>query len=200
MDLQRLLKFVKLTNDFQEIERVVLTRGSERYENDSEHSFQLAVVAWYIIDSEKLDLDIGKVLKYSLVHDLVEVYAGDTFAFDKDQSLHDSKKERERLAYEKLKQEYAEFPDMTEMILSYEEMIDEEARFVYALDKIVPMMNMYLDGGRTWQRRGITLTDHIKNKTPKVAAHPHIEKYFNLIIELLQKEQDNLWPKDNEKI
>lgn len=200
MDLQRLIKFVKLTNDFQEIERVVLTRGSERYENDSEHSFQLAVVAWYIIDSEKLNLDIGKVLKYSLVHDLVEVYAGDTFAFDKDQALHDSKKERERLAYEKLKQEYAEFSEMTEMILSYEEMIDEEARFVYALDKIVPMMNMYLDGGRTWQRRGVTLADHIKNKTPKVAAHPHIEKYFNLIIELLQKEQDNLWPKDNEKI
>ncbi len=200
MDLERLLKFIKLTNDFQEIERVVLTRGSERYENDSEHSFQLAIVAWYIIDSEKLDLDIGKVLKYSLVHDLVEVYAGDTFAFDKDQTLHDSKKERERLAYERLKQEYAEFPDMTEMILGYESAQDEEARFVYALDKIVPMMNMYLDGGRTWQRRGVTLDDHIKNKTSKVAAHPHIEKYFNLIIELLKKEQDNLWPKDNEKI
>ncbi len=200
MDLQRLLKFVKLTNDFQEIERVVLIRGSERFENDSEHSFQLALVAWYICDSEKLDLDMAKIIKYALVHDLVEVYAGDTFAFDKDQSRHDSKKDREMAAYERLKEEYSEFNEMLEMILGYEEKNDEEARFVYALDKIVPPLNMYLDGGRTWQRRGISLQDMIDNKSSKVAEHPHIEKYFQLIVELFTKEHSILYPQNNEKI
>jgi putative hydrolases of HD superfamily len=200
MDLQRLIKFVKLTNDFQEIERVVLVRNSERWENDSEHSFQLALVAWYLCDSGKLNLNMEKVLKYALAHDLVEIHAGDTFAFDADQAVHDSKQERERQAMEKLSMEYPEFPEMAEIIEGYENKVDEEARFVYALDKILPMMNMYLDGGRTWQRRGVTLQDHIANKTAKVAAHPYVEKYFNLIIELLKKEQNLLWPDKQEDL
>ena len=76
----------------------------------------------------------------------------------------------------------------------------EESKFIYALDKIIPPLNMYLDGGRTWQRHNISLQQIIENKTPKVAAHPEIQKYFNQIVELLQKEQHTLFPQSDEKI
>ncbi|MDQ3018304.1 MAG: HD domain-containing protein [bacterium] len=197
-ELEGILKFIKLTHDFQKIERINLIKGEERYENDVEHSYQLALIGWYIVSSQKLDLNIDRVIQYSLLHDLVEVYAGDTYAFDADVSVHESKVERERLALVQLKEEFSEFPEMTNTIEQYEQRLDEESKFVYALDKIIPPLNMYLDGGRTWQRHSITLDQIIENKTPKVAVHPEIQKYFEQIVALLKSEQDQLWPKPNE--
>ena len=55
-----LIDFVKFTHLVQNVERVVLANGQERWENDSEHSFQLAFVAWYLVEHEKLDLNLEK--------------------------------------------------------------------------------------------------------------------------------------------
>lgn len=55
--------------------------GSDRAENDVEHSYSVAILCWYLNDKLKLNLDIAKVLKYALVHDFPEVYAGDVNTF-----------------------------------------------------------------------------------------------------------------------
>ncbi len=63
MGIQDILQFVKLTHEFQKVERMVYINGEDRRENDVEHSYQLAMVAWYIIDSKKLSLDQNLIIK-----------------------------------------------------------------------------------------------------------------------------------------
>ncbi len=191
--LQKLLEFSKMLNELQAVERVIRVPGSERWENDVEHSYSLAMLAWYIIETEKLALDRGKVFQYALAHDLVEVYAGDTYLFSADKKFLASKPERERLAAERLAVEFPEVPEMHAAIRGYVTKEDPESRFVYALDKIEPLIKLYLDGGRTWKEKGVTLEMAYESKKDKVALSPEIKKYFDEFMELLRKEEKQLF-------
>ncbi len=191
--LQKLLEFSKMLNALQTVERVIRVPGSERWENDVEHSYSLAMLAWYIVETQKLSLDKEKVFQYALAHDLVEVYAGDTYLFSADQTLLDSKIERERVAAERLVKEFPEVPEMHAAIRGYVTKEDPESRFVYALDKIEPLIKLYLDGGRTWKEKGVTLEMAYESKKDKVALSPEIKKYFDEFMELLRKEEKQLF-------
>lgn len=196
-EIQGLLKFAELMNKFREIERTVLIDGSDRKENDVEHSYQLAMCAWYAISVYKLSLNSDLAVKYSLIHDLVEVYAGDTFAYDLDPQVHATKAERELEALDKIRIEFAEFPELTGLISSYELRADEESRFVYALDKVIAPMNIYMDGGRTWKDNNITLSKHHEYKKDKVKEHIEVEKYYDQLLELFKANQDELFVKED---
>ncbi len=191
--LQKLLEFSKMLNELQAVERVIRVPGSERWENDVEHSYSLAMLAWYIIETEKLALDRGKVFQYALAHDLVEVYAGDTYLFSADKKFLASKPERERLAAERLAVEFPEVPEMHAAIRGYVTKEDPESRFVYALDKIEPLIKLYLDGGRTWKEKGVTLEMAYESKKDKVALSPEVKKYFDEFMELLRREEKQLF-------
>lgn len=191
--LDDILKFSDLLNRFRKVERMLFVNNQSRNENDVEHSYQLALLAWYIIDSRKLDLDINLVIKYSLVHDLVEVYSGDTWLYSKDKKLFSSKESREKEAQSLLKKEFSEFSQMHELIEEYEKKSNPESRFVYALDKIQPILNIYLDNGRTWKERGVTLDMLIDMKKDKVKMDHNVEVYFNELIDLLKKKKSGLF-------
>jgi putative hydrolases of HD superfamily len=188
MNIDKLLQFTKAIHDFRAIERRVLTRDSERLENDVEHSYTLAMLAWYILEENDLKLDLKKVLQYALVHDLVEIYAGDTYIFTKDTKKLESKEEREKEAQNRLKQEFPELKEVHEYIERYEKKEDEESVFVYALDKLEPIMAIYLDKGRTWKRENIDLATIIAYKEPKISLSPLVKEYFDAIVEKLEKE------------
>lgn len=192
--LQKLLGFAKMMNKLQAVERVIRVKDSDRWENDMEHSYHLAMLAWYIIDSQKLSLDREKVFCYALAHDLIEIYAGDTYLFSGDQKLLDSKVERERLAAERLVAELPEIPDMHAAIAGYVTKDDAESRFVYALDKIEPLIKLYLDGGRTWREKNVTLKMVYEKKRDKVAISPEIQKYFDELMALFRQEEKELFP------
>ncbi|MBP6929335.1 MAG: HD domain-containing protein [Candidatus Moranbacteria bacterium] len=192
--LQKLLGFARMLNELQAVERVIRVKNADRWENDMEHSYHLAMLAWYIIDSQQLALDREKVLRYALAHDLVEVYAGDTYLFSKDKELLDSKPERERLAAERLAKEFPEVPEMHDAIFRYVRKDDPESRFVYALDKIEPIIKLYLDGGRTWKEMHVTLDMAYESKKDKVALSPEIKAYFDEMMVLLRKEERTLFP------
>lgn len=192
--LQKLLGFARMLNELQAVERVIRVKNADRWENDMEHSYHLAMLAWYIIDSQQLPLDREKVLRYALAHDLVEVYAGDTYLFSEDQAFLDSKLERERLAAERLTKEFPEVPEMHDAILRYVRKDDLESRFVYALDKIEPIIKLYLDGGRTWKEMHVTLDMAYESKKDKVALSPEIKAYFDEMMVLLHKEEQTLFP------
>lgn len=193
--LQKLIGFAKILNELQKVERVIRVPGSERWENDVEHSYSLAMLAWYIVESRKLKLDRDKVFCYALAHDLVEVYAGDTYLYSEDKELLASKPERERLAAERLVSEFPEVPEMHAAIIGYITKEDPESRFVYALDKIEPIIKLYFDGGRTWKEMSVTLEMVYENKKDKVALSPEIQAYFDEFMELLRKEEGGLFPK-----
>jgi len=193
-DLTGLLELMKMTHEFRTIERVIHMRNSDRLENDMEHSFQLALCGWYVITTDKLPLDVNKVIRYALLHDLVEVYAGDTYAHDPDPGVHASKKQRESDALVKLREEFPEFPEMVETIEQYEKKADEESKFVYALDKVLSSLNIYLSGGRSWKENNVSFAQVIAYKEEKVKVSPVVEEYFKEMKALLESEKENLFP------
>ncbi len=197
-EIEGLLKFARFLDNFQKIERKLWLNGRDHPENDVEHSFQLAMLSWYAIGTYKLPLDADKVLKYALVHDLVEVYAGDTDAFDRDPDQHTSKKGREHTALEQIKKEFEEFPELSGLIEQYEERSDEESKFVYALDKVLGPINIYFDGGRSWHKKGVTLEEMVAYKVDKVSLHPEVKKYFEQMLEILKKDEHTLFPQKHD--
>lgn len=192
--LQKLLGFAKILNEFQRVERVIRVEGSDRWENDVEHSYDLAMLAWYILATTETTLNHDKVIRYALIHDFLEVYAGDTYNFSTDTTHLASKHEREAAAAVKLRETLSEFTELHETIDAYEKRNDAESRFVYALDKIEPVIQLYLDGGRTWKEKEVTLEMVYENKKDKVALSPEIKAYFDELMELLQKEEGKLFP------
>lgn len=192
-DLDKVLNFLDLIHQFRSVERGVLVKSGSRNENDSEHSYSLAMLGWYINNSFNLKLNNERILKYALAHDLVEAYAGDVHFYKQDESTTLKKHESEVAAAEKLKSVYPEFEDMHTTICDYENRVDRESRFIYALDKIEPVMNIYLDGGRTWRRDGITLEMLITMKSPKVAQDPFVKGLFSSLTASLEEEHDSLF-------
>jgi len=193
LELPNVINFVKLLNKFRDIERVIHSNGGDRRENDVEHSYQLAMLSWYIVSTNNLKLDLGLIIKYALVHDLVEVYAGDTYIYTKDKFLKNNKEKREKESLIKMKQEFSEFPEIFNLIEEYEKKDLDEAKFVYALDKIEPILNIYTNGGRTWKEKNITIEMLIENKKDKIKLFPEFEEFFDDIISLLEEEKEFLF-------
>lgn len=189
LPLSRLQSFLRLITDFGKVERVIYFPGTDRQENDQEHSYSLAMAAWYLIEGNNLSLDLEKVLRYALVHDLVEVFAGDTYIYGDPKHIS-TKAEREEEAAKQLVEAHPEFQGLHDSIVEYMKHEDPESKFVYALDKILPVLLIYSDGGRTWKEEGITLEMLVSHKAAKVAVSPEIQAYFNEIVELLAGEKE----------
>lgn len=183
-----LIKFQDFLHDFQRIERVVDVPGREAPENDVEHSFHLAMAAWYLSDDFP-ELDRDKLIRYSLIHDLVEVHAGDTF-FWADEAEKSTKVDREAAALKKIAIDWKEFPQLAATIEEYETRTNDEAQFVYALDKIMPMIVIMNAGGKTWHDHGITFEQQRAAKYEKVKNSRHILPYFNQLIEVLRNKPE----------
>jgi len=184
--LDALFSMVALTHRFQQTKRVIYATGEDRFENDAEHSFQLALIAWYLIEKQKLPLDKEKVFMYALCHDLPEAYTGDK-SFYRTKEEDANKKELEKEATKKLIRDHADFPSLGATIISYEEMHDEESKFVYTLDKILPILNIRLDEGRSWEHLKISFEMLWEGKRDKVAHDPTIQEYFILIVASLKE-------------
>ncbi len=190
-DLQQLLSFVEFTHLAHKVERVARINGMDRYANMVEHSYQLALIAWYLVEKEGLALNKDLVLRYALVHDLVEVYAGDTYFYDSEAAK--TKEKREQEALRTLKKTIPEFKELHETISEYEKKNDSESRFVYALDKIIDPLNIYLEGGKLWHEKKITLPMLIEKKVNKVKLNPTVQEYFDTLVEQLKEQEAQLF-------
>lgn len=193
--IERLLQFHKLLDSFAAIERIIhiKRRGNYVQESDTEHSYNLAMTAWFIAASFP-ELNKDTVIKLALIHDLVEIHAGDTFAYA-EQPLLDNKAEREAAAQKKLSEEWPDFPDLHTGIAEYESLSTPEACFVYALDKLMPVFVIYLNEGHTWKTRNLTLERLAKEREKKVLVSPEIAPYWDTLYKLLLNSPDLLPPK-----
>ena len=165
----------------------------KKVENDAEHSYQLAMVTWFLIDQDKLKLNKELCFMYALAHDLVEIYAGDTFAFDKKHNL--SKQKREREALKKIERRFLSFKTLAKVIEKFENMEDEESKFVYALDKIVPPIQIYLENGKMWHDKKVSHDELIINKNERIPISKDINKYWQEFLVELTKNKKKLFPK-----
>ncbi|HSX52858.1 MAG TPA: HD domain-containing protein [Patescibacteria group bacterium] len=188
-DLQRLFDLQHFLHKFHAIERIVYLPGKNpRYETDTEHTFTLAMTAWFLAQYFD-DIDTDKCIKLALVHDLVEIYAGDTYAFA-DKAVLDSKTAREAKALGQITKEWQDFPDMVQAIEDYEKLNSKESKFVFALDKIMPPLVIFMGEGYTWQKHKITFAMHHEVKIESVAQSAAILDYYNQLVELMQKNLD----------
>mgnify|MGYP004417313217 CR=1 FL=1 len=184
-DVQRLLELQKLLLAFSNVDRSIHRQHFKdlRLENDTEHSYNLAMTGWYLCNwFPELNCDL--VIRYAMVHDLVEIYAGDTFIYASPEKLA-TKKQREAKALKQLAKEWPDFPEMTTLIHEYEKRKSNEAKFIYALDKIMPIMIVYLHDGYNWKQDDISAKMLHDTKVSQVALSPEIKPYFEQLHELL---------------
>jgi putative hydrolases of HD superfamily len=131
--------------------------GLNRPENSAEHSWHLAVMALVLAEHAPPDTDLGKVTAMVLLHDLVEIDAGDLFVYA-DAQRQAQQELAERAAADRI---FAILPadQQTGARLLWDEFMQRqtsEAKFARALDRLQPMLENLTAGGGTWQRHGIT--------------------------------------------
>lgn len=158
--LEFLIEIDKVKGIFR---RSYITDGS-RQENDAEHSWHLGIMAILLSDYIEEDINIYNVIKMVLIHDLVEIYAGDTFAFDNNSKI--GKSEREFDAATKLfellpKDQAVEFKSLW---IEFETMNTREAEYANMLDRLQPLILNYVFDDGSWKKYGVTKVDVYKRQ------------------------------------
>lgn len=187
--LQALIDHLALLNTFRNTERVVYVPGQDRLENDLEHTCTLALAAWFLVDVLQLPYSKERVLELALAHDLVEIHAGDTF-FYAPEEIKKQKAEKESEAQKLLQNNYPNWPRLHEVIEDYQTRSSDEAKFVAALDKILPIIHIMQDGGRIWREKHISLDDLERAKREKIAISPIIMPLFEELVTMLKKDEE----------
>lgn len=155
--LKKQIDFIIEIDKVKSIFRMTSVSGNARRENDAEHSWHLGIMAFLLSEYIKEDIDITKVMKMVLIHDLVEIYAGDTFAFDEKANI--DKYEREIESAKKIfgmlpKDQAKEFNDLWE---EFEKCETIEAQYGAMLDRLQPILQNYINQGGSWKEHNVTL-------------------------------------------
>lgn len=171
--IQNQIKFAITIDEMKNIFRRNLVADGSRRENDAEHSWHLAMLAMILEEYSAEKINIERVLKIALVHDLIEVYAGDTFAYDA--KGNEDKHEREVQAADKLfgMLDGVQGAEIRALWDEFEAMETAESRYANAIDRIQPLILNYLTDGHTW-KMGVTSAqiykrmDIIRTATPEL--------------------------------
>lgn len=159
-----------------------------RRENDAEHSFSLAIAAAVLAEYSNEPVEVAKVMKMVLVHDAVEIYAGDTYCYDDEGAK--TKEVREKAAAEKI---FGTLPE--EQAAEYRALWDEferndtpEARFSNAMDRIQPLLLNYSREGYSWKEHGVN-SSQVRKRFDKVKDGS--EELGKMVDDLLEKAIEN---------
>lgn len=164
--------------------RMTSIADGTRRENDAEHSWSLAVMAILFAEYMPQDLDLLKVIKMVLIHDLVEIYAGDTFAFD--EAGMEDKEEREQLSADKIfgileSDQGLEYRTLWE---EFEACETQEAQYAAMLDRLQPLIMNYINEGGTWAQHGITVEQVYKRNQITLEKGPkEFIDFINQVVE-----------------
>ena len=149
--LLKQINFIKEIDKIKYIQRKTKLFHSDRPENDAEHSWHLAMMTIVLAEHSDVPVDVLKVLKMILIHDIVEIDAGDTFIYDTQKSH--SNTENELIAAKRifglLPDEQAE--ELIEIWQEFEAGETPEARFAKAMDRIEPLLQNTSNNGGTWR-------------------------------------------------
>jgi 5'-deoxynucleotidase YfbR-like HD superfamily hydrolase len=153
--LRQQLQFILEIDDLKNVLRRSYLIDSGRHENSAEHSWHLAVAAMVLAEHAKEQIDISKVIRLVLVHDLVEIDAGDTFIYDDAGNV--GKAAREQDAANRLFGVLPEDQAQSFMALwrEFEDRQTPEAKFAFALDRLMPILHNVFTQGRSLKEHGI---------------------------------------------
>lgn len=153
--LDRQFDFFREIDKEKFIERQTYLSDGKRKENDAEHAWHMAVMTIFLSGYANEEIDVLRTVSMLLIHDLVEIDAGDTYAYDS--KGHEDKREREVMAAKRI---FSLLPSDQEKKLwslweEFEEGKTAEARFAHAMDHIQPLMLNDATSGKSWEEHGV---------------------------------------------
>ena len=179
LDMQ--LKFTAEIDKMTSVLRRTMLLDKSRRENDAEHSWHIAVMALLFEEYASEPVDIGHAIKMCVVHDLIEIYAGDTFAYDVEGNK--SKAEREEKAADRL---FALLPEEQGAYIralweEFDGMETADSKYAACLDRLQPFFHNTLTEGHTWVESGTTDRAAVEKRMSIVkkfmpSVYPWVEK------------------------
>ncbi|MCL2354461.1 MAG: HD domain-containing protein [Oscillospiraceae bacterium] len=166
--LEKQIEFLVEADKMKTVFRQNTILDKSRFENDAEHSWHFAIMAMVLYEyADSSKVDICRVLKMALVHDLIEIYAGDTFAYDA--IGNQSKEKRESESADKL---FAMLPEeqgkeIRSLWKEFDMMETNDAKFASAIDVLQPFLQNYYTQGKMWKHHKIT-SDKVYKRMQKV--------------------------------
>lgn len=162
--LRKQMEFIHEVDKIKYIIRKTRLFNSERRENDAEHSWHLAIMATVLQEHANQHVDVLRVIKMLLIHDIVEIDAGDVFFFDKTQS-HDNRQEEydaaERI-FGLLPEDQAE--EFKSLWIEFEEQKSFDAQFAKVMDRLEPMLQNASNQGGTWMEHDVHYDTVLESK------------------------------------
>ena len=184
--LKKQLEFIIECDKAKNVLRKTVLTDCSRRENDAEHSWHLAVCAMVLSEYAPEGADIGRTVQMVTVHDLVEIYAGDTFAYDEQGNA--TKQQREAEAADRLFGILGEQGEMFRLLWNeFEECETPTALYARALDSLQPLLHNYITEGYTWRGNHITTEMVLKRNAACRKAMPEVWKVVERIVEDSQK-------------
>lgn len=178
------VRFIIEIDRLKHVFRQTLLMNGQRYENDAEHSWHLGMLVLLLSEhAAERNLDVLRVMKMVLIHDLVEIDAGDTFCYDEKGAL--DKDAREEKAADRL---FGMLPadqrdELRALWREFEERRTPEAKFAAALDRFQPLLHNYNTQGAAWRKHGVTRDKVIARNRHIAEGAPELWRYASAMIE-----------------
>lgn len=164
--LEEQMNFIREVDKLKKIGRQTYLSDGSRKENDAEHSWHLALMCMILSEYANQKIDVQKTMSMVLIHDIIEIDAGDTYAYDIEGNQ--TKREREVKAAERILKMLPK--DQSDYIRSlwdeFEEGETAEAKFASALDRIQPTMLNDASKGKSWEEHQVELSQILERNAP----------------------------------
>lgn len=181
--IRQQIEFIREIDKLKHILRRSYLMNQERRENDAEHSWHIAVMALLLKEHSHQELDMTKVLHLLLIHDLVEIDAGDTFAYDT--KGYEDKWERELAAAKRI---YGLLPaeqkdEWMNLWLEFEEGLTKEAQYAAAMDRLQPVLHNFYTEGKAWRANQVSAVSVRKRLAVLKEVAPALDTFANELID-----------------
>lgn len=155
-DLLKQIEFIKEIDKLKYIQRKTKLFNSDRHENDAEHSWHLAMMVMVLAEHSNVPIDVLKVLKMVLIHDIVEIDAGDTFLYDTTKNHVNT--DEEFVAAQRI---FGILPpkqtqELIDIWVEFEEGKSNEAKFAKTMDRLQPILQNRSNQGGTWTEYNVS--------------------------------------------
>ena len=172
------LNFLIEIDQVKNILRMTSIADGSRRENDAEHSWSLAMMAVLFAEYVDDQIDLLKVIKMVLIHDLVEIHAGDTFCFD--EAGMQEKEAREQASADKIfgLLEHDQGQELRQLWEEFESCETPEAEYAAMLDRLQPLIMNYINEGGTWAQHHISVEQVYKRNQITLEKGPQVFKDF----------------------
>lgn len=186
--LKKQLDFILEIDKEKNIFRQTHLSGHGRAENDAEHAWHMAVMAWLLKDYANEPVDVARTMMMCLIHDIVEIDAGDTYAYDAEglqtqQAREDAAKER---IFSLLPEDQR--AELIALFDEFENWSSPEARFAHALDNLQPLLLNNSNDGSDWKAHGVTARQvYGRQRKTRLGSEPLFEVTDGIIREQIRK-------------